>query len=110
VPTISGGVLVAGMGRSVAENGGGGHDVYHNKRTYPQSGRFGGIVMLLMINDLKFSPGRTQKSRGIKFSGRSHDVIENKGKSKRQFGWSHDVDENKQLNFLGHDVYEKTRT
>ena len=40
-------------GAFVAENGGGGHDVYHNKRTYPQSGRFGGIVMLLMINDLK---------------------------------------------------------
>jgi hypothetical protein len=36
----------------------------------------------------------------LKYKGRSHDVTENKGKSKRQFGWSHDVCENKRLNFL----------
>ena len=46
------------------------------------------------------------KKKGIKYQGRSHDVLENKGKSKRQFGWSHDVYQNNRLNFLGHDVYE----
>jgi hypothetical protein len=49
---------------------------------------------------------RGAEKRGIKYQGRSHDVPENKGKSKWQFGWSHDVDQNKGLNFLGHDVYE----
>jgi len=51
---------------------------------------------------------RVQEKRGIKNEGWSHDVIEKKGRVNRQIGWSHDVYENKQLIFLGHDVYEKT--
>ena len=47
---------------------------------------------------------------GLKYQGRSHDVTENKGRANRQIGWSHDVDENKQLNFLGHDIYENKGT
>jgi hypothetical protein len=42
---------------------------------------------------------RPGEKRGIKNKGRSNDVVENKGKVKRQFDLSHDIDENKRLIF-----------
>jgi hypothetical protein len=61
----------------------GGHDMYEKTGTYLEERQNGPNSMLLITWWLPVCPeSRVRRFRGKKYSGRSHDVTENKGNSK----------------------------